>query len=278
MPTFHPIPIRRAVTAALTGAMLLTLLPAATTMAAPEAPPAVRAAEWQVLAEMNRFRANHGLKPLRMAGGVRLVARERSRSMKNEQYFAHSSPAGVDAGDLLRRRSVQNHFWGENIGLTKYVGLDDGPRAMVDWWKDSPGHRWNMLYKGYNYAGIGIAKDGAQTYYTIVFANQRDHTPPMAGLVSSESGISVAATSGPRPVTVRWWGKDRPLSTRTAGLRGFSIQYRRAHGDWRTLRTLTASRQLTKELTRGSHQFRVRAIDKKGNRGSWMRPLTVTVN
>jgi uncharacterized protein YkwD len=278
MPTFHPIPIRRAVTAALTGAMLLTLLPAATAMAEPEAPPAVRAAEWQVLAEVNRFRANHGLKPLRMAGGVRMVARERSRSMKNEQYFAHSSPAGVDAGDLLRRRSVQNHFWGENIGWVKYVNLDDGPSAMIDWWKDSPGHRWNMLYKDYNYAGVGIAKDGAETFYTIVFANQRDHTPPVAGLVSSETGIAVAATSGPRPVTVRWWGKDRPLATGTAGLRGFSVQYRRANGEWRTLRSLTTSRQLTTELTRGSHQFRVRATDKKGNRGSWMRPLTVTVN
>jgi uncharacterized protein YkwD len=258
--------------------MLLTLLPAASTLAAPDAPPEVRAAEWKVLAQMNRFRANHGLKPLRMAGGVRLVARERSRSMKNQSYFAHTSPAGIDAGDMLRRRSVQNHFWGENIGWTKYVNLQDGPRAMVDWWKDSSGHRYNMLYKDYNYAGIGIAKDGAETFYTIVFANQRDHTPPVAGLISSQSGISVATTSGPRPVTIRWWGKDRALSAGTAGLRGFSVQYRPLDGHWRTLRSLTTTRQLTKELTRGSHIFRVRAVDNKGNTGAWMRPLTVDVN
>ncbi len=278
MPTFRPSPIRRAATAALAGAMLLTLLPAASTLAATDAPPEVRAAEWKVLAQMNRLRANHGLKPLRMAGGVRLVARERSRSMKNLSYFSHTSPAGVDAGDLLRQRSVQNHFWGENIGWTKFVNLDDGPRAMVDWWKDSPGHRYNMLYKDYNYAGVGIAKDGAETFYTIVFANQRDHTPPVAGLISSGDGISVAATSGPRPVTIRWWGKDRPLSARTAGLRGFNLQYRRGDGDWRTLRALTTTRQLTTELTRGSHTFRIRAVDNKGNRGAWMRPLTVNVN
>ncbi len=154
-------------------------------MAAPDAPPEVKAAEWKVLAQMNRLRERHGLKPLRMAGGVRLVARERSRSMKNKDYFAHTSPAGVDAGDLLRNRSVPNSFWGENIGWTKYVNLDEGPKVMVDWWKDSPGHRYNMLYKDYNYAGVGVAKDGAETYWTIVFANQRDHTPPLAGLMDS---------------------------------------------------------------------------------------------
>ena len=278
MPTFRTIPIRRAATAALAGAMLLSLIPAASSMAAPDAPPEVKAAEWKVLGEMNRLRARHGLKPLRMAGGVRLVARERSRSMKNKDYFAHTSPAGVDAGDLLRNRAVANSFWGENIGWTKYVNLDEGPKVMVDWWKDSPGHRYNMLYKGYNYVGVGVAKDGAETYWTIVFANQRDHTPPMAGLVDASTGMSVAATGGPRPVTIRWWGKDRPLSTRTAGLRGFNVQYRRADGGWQQLRTRTKTRQLTKTLAAGSHQFRVRAVDNHGNRGSWMRPLTVTVN
>jgi len=258
--------------------MLLALLPAASTLAAPHAPPEVRAAEWQVLAQMNRLRASHGLKPLRMAGGVRQVARERSRSMKNKSYFSHTSPAGVDAGDLLRRRSVQNHFWGENIGWAKYVNLEDGPGAMVDWWKDSSGHRYNMLYKDYNYAGIGIAKDGAETFYTIVFANQRDHTPPVAGLVNTQSRATVAATNGPKAVTIRWWGRDRALSAGTAGLRGFMVQYRPLDGRWRTLRSLTRTRQLTMELPRGSHLFRVRAVDNKGNRGDWMRSRTVDIN
>jgi hypothetical protein len=31
-------------------------------------------------------------------------------------------------------------------------------------------------------------------------------------------------------------------------------------------------------LTDGRHRFRVRAVDKAGNVGSWRRPVTVTVN
>ena len=90
-----------------------------------------------------------------------------------------------------------------------------------------------------------------RTYWTIVFANQRDHTPPVAGLVDSSTGMSVAAQRGPRAVTIRWWGKDRPLSTRTAGLRGFTVQYRRGGGDWQPLRIRTKTKQLTKTLGAG---------------------------
>jgi hypothetical protein len=32
------------------------------------------------------------------------------------------------------------------------------------------------------------------------------------------------------------------------------------------------------ELARGTHKFRVRATDNRGNKGHWRRPLTVTVH
>ncbi len=277
MPTFRSSPIRRAATAALAGAMILTILPAATTIAASPASPEIRAAERKVLAHMNEFRANHGLRPLRMAGGLRVVARQRSRSMKNANYFAHTSPAGIDAGDLLRRRSISHRFWGENIGWTRYMDLNDGAKWMHDWWKSSPGHRYNMLYRGYNYVGIGIAKEGPELTYTVVFASQRDHTPPTAGLYSASTGISVASASGPKPVTIRWWGKDRLLSARTSGLRGFNVQHRTDNGEWRTVRKMTRTHQLTASLSQGTHWFRVRAFDNKGNGGQWKTPLKVVV-
>lgn len=277
MPSFRPIPIRRAATAALAGAMLLSVLPAATSMASTEPLPEIKAAEWQVLSQMNQVRANNGLKPLRMATRVRLVARDRSRSMKNQSYFAHTSPTGATAGSMLSSRGVKYNFWGENIGWTKHMGNEEGVKWMVDWWKNSPPHRRNMLNREFNYAGVGIARDGAKVLYTVVFVNQRDHTPPVAGLISSDTGISVAAVTSSRTVTVRWWGKDRQLSTRTSGLKGFTVQYKRGDGDWRLLHKGTKARQLTKELAVGTHAFRVRATDNKGNKGAWRRPLTVSV-
>ena len=75
---------------------------------------------------------------------------------------------------------------------------------MVDWWKDSPPHRRNMLNGDFNYVGIGMSREGAELLYTVVFVNQRDHTPPKAGLISADTGISVAALASTQ-------GRDRPL-------------------------------------------------------------------
>lgn len=242
-------------------------------------PPApVKSAEWTVLAEMNKIRARHGIGPLRMAGRVRLVARDRSRSMKNQGYFAHVSPSGVSAPTLLNRRSVQYRRWAENIGWTKYFQLEAGAKWMVDWWKNSPSHRRHLLDPRLNYAGIGIAKDGPKTLYTVNFVSQRDHTPPMVGLLQARTGIAVASVGRPAKVTVRWWGRDRKLSSGTAGLRSFSVQYKRGDGSWRPLLTDTNKRQVTVSLARGTHTFRVRGVDRNGNRSGWQRPLVVTVS
>jgi uncharacterized protein YkwD len=253
--------------------MLLTTLPAAT-MAGSPPPPPVKATEWKVLSLMNQFRSNHGLAPLRMAGGVRVVARDRSRSMKNGNYFSHVSPSGVTAGSMLHSRSISNAFWGEAIGWTNSLGLNAGARWMVDWWKGSTPHRRLMLRRDFNYAGIGVARDGGKTLWTIVFVNQPDHTPPLAQLVGPSSNTISAASSS---VTLRWWGKDRKLSTRTSGLKAFVLQHKRSTGSWHVVRR-TRHRSATLALPSGQHYFRLRAVDRRGNRGGWRQPLKVVVS
>jgi len=254
--------------------MLLTIVPAAT-MANSPPPPEVRTAEWKVLSYMNQVRANHGLNPLRMAGGVRLVARDRSRSMRRLNYFGHVSPTGWGAGHTLRNRHITHAFWGEAIGWTKHMGLNEGAKWMVDWWKKSTPHRRLILRSDFNYAGVGIARDGAKTLWTVVFVNQPDHTPPLAGMVGPASGVQVASSNS---VTVKWWGKDRRLSTRTAGLKNFTVQRKIAGGEWRRVLHKTTKRSVTLNLRSGDHYFRLRARDNRGNMGGWRAPLKVVVS
>jgi hypothetical protein len=258
--------------------MLLSLIPAATVSAYDQPPEDIKVGEWKVLAQMNKARERHGLAPLRMATRVRLVARDRARSMKNQAYFGHVSPSGVDAADMMRRRGIKQRTWGENIGWAGFETAASGARDMVKWWMESPGHRYNILYDDFNYAGVGIAKGKNSYYYVLVLVNQRDHTPPKAGLIGSQTGISVASLNPSAKVTVQWWGRDRRLATRTAGLRGFAVHYKRGDGKWRPLYVNTSKRSLTRDLSKGVHAFRVRATDRQGNRGSWMRPLQVVVS
>jgi uncharacterized protein YkwD len=267
------ISVRRAAPAALVVGMLLTLLPAAT-FAAP--PPSVLDAEVAVLAEINQVRANHDLAPLRMTTGVRFVARDRSVSMKQHDYFDHVSPGGTDAADLLNRRDISYRYWGEIIGWTVNMGLGEGARWMVDWWKHSPVHRDIMLSRAYNYAGVGIAVEGNTVLWTVVFVNQADHTPPVASLVQRASTASLRVADTNQSV-VRWWGRDRRLAVRTAGLDSFIVQHRLPGGRWDTLLNRTTARQATWNLRPGLHFFRVRARDNMGNVGRWQGPTRVYV-
>jgi cysteine-rich secretory family protein len=276
MSTFRRVLSRRAVPAALALGMLMSILPAGMTMAS-DRPDGVVAAEWDVLTEINRVRNNHGLTGLRMAGGVRGVALDRSQSMKRQDYFGHVSPGGVDAGDMLRARGIPHSYWGEVIGWTVGFDLDYGARWMVNWWKNSPVHRDLILTRRFNYAGVGIAIDAGKVLWTVVLANQPDHTPPITGLYSASSAGGRTLLSASSATTIRWWGRDRRLSVRTAGLDAFTVQHRRAGGRWHTVRRRTTARQATFDLSSGTHYFRIKARDNRGNVGRWRGPLTVVV-
>jgi uncharacterized protein YkwD len=125
------------------------------------------AAEWDVLERVNRFRDGRGVPPLRMASGPRKVAGARSGSMIRIGYFGHVSPGGRDAGDLLRARGIRGS-WGEVIGWTRGKPIMPASRWMVAWWKRSPKHRSLLLSRRYDAAGVGVAKRGARTIWTIV--------------------------------------------------------------------------------------------------------------
>jgi uncharacterized protein YkwD len=129
----------------------------------------VAATEWEVLAEVNRLRGARGLPSLRMAPGVQEVARDRSSSMRRLGYFAHTSPSGRDAGDLLAARGMGRRSWGEVIGRTRRMGIGHGSRWMVDWWMHSPPHRELLLNRRFDAAGVGVVRDGRTTLWTIVF-------------------------------------------------------------------------------------------------------------
>lgn len=288
MSSIRLIPVRRAVPAALVAGMLLSILPAAT-MAGDG--PTIASAEPAVLHEVNRIRGNHGLAPLLMDGEVQGVAGERSGSMARLGYFGHVAPNGQDAGDLLRKRGINYRYWGEVIGWTRHMGLDEGGRWMVDWWMDSPTHRDLLLSRKFNYAGVGIVQDGSMTLWTMVLVNTADRTAPVAGVTGPVATARVAAridlskvTKAKRArlatatyTTIQWWGRDRRLATRTSGLHSFTVQHKLEGGSWHTVLKGTKARQWAWRMRPGLHAFRIKARDRAGNVGEWQEPVWVTV-
>jgi uncharacterized protein YkwD len=116
-----------------------------------------------VLKYTNQFRRANGLTELRMNEDLSKIAEKHSEDMaKGRCAFGHS---GFDKREREASKKMHCTAFAENVAF----GAETG-RQVVDLWKNSPGHRQNLLGH-YKYMGIGVSKsrDGS-LYYTQVFA------------------------------------------------------------------------------------------------------------
>jgi uncharacterized protein YkwD len=118
----------------------------------------VRLVKAATLCLINRERARDGERPLRANAHLMRAARAHSQEMVARDYFSHVSPSGktpleriLASGFIARRVGWcigENIAWGSMWLAT--------PRAIVQAWMTSPGHRANILDRAYRFTGIGI--------------------------------------------------------------------------------------------------------------------------
>jgi uncharacterized protein YkwD len=130
---------------------------------------------------INRERAKHGLGKLRRQRTLDGVARRYSRQMVRHRFFSHVSPAGSTMTQRVRRspylRGVRGWSLGENLAWGS--GTRATPRETVRAWMHSPGHRRNILDRGFREIGIGIvtgapvSASGVAATYTTNFGHRR---------------------------------------------------------------------------------------------------------
>jgi len=117
-----------------------------------------------VLSQTNQFRQSKGLPVLIIRNDLNEIAQKHSSDMaKGIVGFGHSGFEKRNA--MVAKKINPMNGFGENVAF----GASTGKEA-VSMWKNSSGHRKNMLGR-YRFIGIGIAKDKqGQIYYTQVFA------------------------------------------------------------------------------------------------------------
>jgi hypothetical protein len=77
----------------------------------------------------------------------------RRSDMLAKRYFAHVSPDGIRPFTWVRANGYRYRIVGENLAL----GYRSG-QATVAGWMGSPGHRENILQRGFNEVGIAVAE------------------------------------------------------------------------------------------------------------------------
>jgi uncharacterized protein YkwD len=117
-----------------------------------------------VLKQTNQFRRSKGLPELIIHEGLNGIAQKHSSNMARGRVgFGHGGFAKRDA--MARKKISTIRSFAENVAYGPTSG-----KQVVTMWKNSSGHRRNMLGR-FKYIGIGTAKDRkGRIFYTQVFA------------------------------------------------------------------------------------------------------------
>ena len=128
----------------------------------PTLPESVTAYETEVVRLVNDVRKANGLKPLLQDWQLSRVARYKSQDMRDLGYFSHTSPTYGSPFNMMKSFGISYKTAGENIAKGYAT-----PKAVVDAWMNSPGHRANILNPSYTHIGVGFVASG--NYWTQMF-------------------------------------------------------------------------------------------------------------
>ena len=120
------------------------------------------ALESGLLARVNSVRRARGLRALKLSRGLTAAAEYHSRQMVQHGFFEHESRNGGSFWKRVERfyPSRGFHSWevGENLA---YGSPDLGAAATVRMWMNSPGHRENLLSRGWREIGLASVHDAS---------------------------------------------------------------------------------------------------------------------
>ncbi len=121
------------------------------------------AAVAEVLQRTNTFRLTRARGKLSHSQALTEAAQKQACFMARTREMSHSGAGGSTVGD---RVSAEGYRWGfvaENVA----AGHPSG-RAVFTGWRNSPGHRQNMLAPEARDIGIGIAQADGTLYWAMV--------------------------------------------------------------------------------------------------------------
>ncbi|MFM7425157.1 MAG: CAP domain-containing protein [Elainella sp.] len=123
--------------------------------------------EQKVQQQINAIRQQQGLTELHHNNKLAEVARNYSRRMAEQDFFAHVGPEGDTLADRVGAAGIFYFRVGENLFTS--TNIPDPVPAAVEGWMNSPGHRENILRSEYRETGIGIWHTGNTYYFTQLF-------------------------------------------------------------------------------------------------------------
>lgn len=126
--------------------------------------------EQRVIEQTNAFRADNQLPPLKPKVQLLIAAQNHARNMARQDRYGDTDKNGhvLDGKNLEDRIKVSGYSFArvaENVGYQ--YNKSDPVAAMMQGWKDSAGHRRNMLIPEINEIGVGVAQGRSGRWYFV---------------------------------------------------------------------------------------------------------------
>jgi uncharacterized protein YkwD len=109
-------------------------------------------AERKVIRIVNRIRARHGLRRLKVSRPLAAAATEHTGDMLRRDFLGHASSDGTGMADRVRRYTGAKHWIGESIAA---ISGRATARRAVRMWMASPPHRAVLLSPSGRRIGVG---------------------------------------------------------------------------------------------------------------------------
>lgn len=119
----------------------------------------------EVVAVVNRHRAETGCGPVRLRPALNRAARRHSADMARGQRLSHTGTDGSSPAARMRAAGYQPRHSAEVIAAGAGT-----PEAAVRTWMDSDPHRAIVLTCRYTHAGVGVAGGSGGPWWTLDLA------------------------------------------------------------------------------------------------------------
>ena len=175
---------------------------------------------------INDYRAQNGLKQLKISISLTRAAEWMSGDMASKNYFSHTDSQGRDP---FVRMTAFGYSYQTGRGENLAAGYDDAVRTFNQW-KTSPGHNAVMLNGNYSVIGISRVYGASSTYkwyWTTDFGAYVDATIDGGGTTTTQTVKTVNAanffqTISPDSISATFGNQLTPVS---ANATSFPLPY-----------------------------------------------------
>lgn len=151
----------------------------------------------EIISLVNQERENEGLTPLVENEILDQAASLKATDMIGNNYFAHTSPGGVNPWHWFEQANYPYKYAGENLAMD----FSSASSVMKAWMK-SPSHRENILSPKYKEIGIAISSGIIEQKETLVavqlFGTRLSDEVEVSSLMSQEKQLNKEGSENPK--------------------------------------------------------------------------------